>query len=137
MLTTCREDDVSQTLYKDTLKLSKPEADAAAAAGVSTSVTNALPQKSKESKVNRICDAFVVALKSRLNTNLQNLITAHVCKKPPALEAGLRLVADLRGWSYAPRSNSAILMHVHSARARESGGSRRAYVLLDRCESVV
>lgn len=105
MLTTCREEDVSQTLYKDTLKLSKPEADAAAAAGVSTSVTSALPQKSKESKVNRICDAFVAALKNKMSTNLQNLITAHVCKKPPDLEAGLRLVADLRGSSYVSLSN--------------------------------
>lgn len=83
-----REDDVSQTLYKDTLKLSKVEAEAA-------------EQKAKPvykcSKVNRICDAFLSVLKNKIDTNLQNLITAHLCKSPPDLDAGLQLVADLRG----------------------------------------
>jgi len=32
-----------------------------------------------------------------VDTNLQNLVTAHVCKSPPDLEAGLQLVARLRG----------------------------------------
>lgn len=53
--------------------------------------------RSKESKVNRICDAFLAVLQNRVDTNLHNLITAHVCKSPPDLEAGLRLVAHLRG----------------------------------------
>jgi len=49
------------------------------------------------SKINRICDAFLEVLKSRTSTNLQNIITAHVCKSPPDLDAGLMLVAELRG----------------------------------------
>ncbi|KAK1143080.1 putative elongator complex protein 1 [Aspergillus melleus] len=77
------EEDVTQTLYKDTLQ-KKPEEAAAAS----------LPTKG--SKVNRICDAFLATLEKRLDTNLHNLITAHVCKSPPALEAGLQLVARLR-----------------------------------------
>jgi hypothetical protein len=32
-----------------------------------------------------------------MDTNLQNLVTAHVCKSPPDLDAGLQLVAGLRG----------------------------------------
>lgn len=51
-------------------------------------------------KVNCVCDAFLDALKGRLNTNLQNIITAHVCKSPPDLDAGLLLVAKLRGDCY-------------------------------------
>lgn len=51
----------------------------------------------KENKVNRICDAFLEALKNRMATNLQNLVTAHVCKSPPDIESGLQLVARLRG----------------------------------------
>lgn len=47
--------------------------------------------------MNRICDAFLATLKNRVDTNLQNLVTAHVCKSPPDLEAGLQLVARLRG----------------------------------------
>ena len=51
---------------------------------------------SQLSKVNKICDAFLQALETRKATNLQNMITAHVCKSPPHLEAGLSEVAKLR-----------------------------------------
>ncbi|KAF7114330.1 hypothetical protein CNMCM5793_008282 [Aspergillus hiratsukae] len=85
------EDDVSQTLYKDTLKTPKE---------VQTTVQPESPATfkptTKTSKVNRICDAFLATLEKRLDTNLHNLVTAHVCKSPPDLEAGLQLVARLR-----------------------------------------
>jgi elongator complex protein 1 len=85
------EDDVSQTLYKDTLKTPKE---------VQTTVqpegTASFKPPTKTSKVNRICDAFLATLEKRLDTNLHNLVTAHVCKSPPDLEAGLQLVARLR-----------------------------------------
>jgi elongator complex protein 1 len=47
------------------------------------------------SKVNKICDAVLDVLKSRTSTNLQNIITANVCKSPPALDDGLLVVAQL------------------------------------------
>ncbi|RHZ73514.1 hypothetical protein CDV55_109099 [Aspergillus turcosus] len=85
------EDDVSQTLYKDTLKTPNQ---------VQTTVqpenTVSFKPTTKTSKVNRICDAFLATLEKRLDTNLHNLVTAHVCKSPPDLEAGLQLVARLR-----------------------------------------
>ncbi|OOF97813.1 hypothetical protein ASPCADRAFT_141486 [Aspergillus carbonarius ITEM 5010] len=81
------EEDVSETLYKDTLKA--PKADI-------TQPGLVAPSPSKGSKVNRICDAFLSTLEKRLDTNLHNLITAHVCKSPPDLESGLQLVARLR-----------------------------------------
>lgn len=87
------EEDVSQTLYKDTLKVSKTEAVAAP----QVHGPPAVKQPSKGSKVNLICDAFLTTLEKRLDTNLHNLVTAHVCKSPPDLEAGLHLVARLRG----------------------------------------
>ncbi|GAD95521.1 IKI3 family protein [Paecilomyces variotii No. 5] len=94
-LSRLKEEDVSQTLYKDTLKMSKVEAqEQAQLAGGAPSKQQANP--TKENKVNRICDAFLEALKNRTATNLQNLITAHVCKLPPDIEAGLQLVARLR-----------------------------------------
>ncbi len=49
------------------------------------------------SKINQICGAFLEALKGRQDTNLRNIVTAHVCKSPPDLDAGLLLVAKLRG----------------------------------------
>ena len=54
------------------------------------------PTRSKEPKINKICDAFIKALQSRTSTNLQNIITAHVCKSPPDIEAGLLKVAELQ-----------------------------------------
>lgn len=48
-------------------------------------------------KVNRICDAFLaVLLKTRLSSNLQNIITAYVCKSPPDHDAALLLIGKLR-----------------------------------------
>lgn len=84
---------MSQTLYKDTLKLPKGEA------GTATQAPKADVQAkvNKGSKVNRICDAFLAALRNKIDTNLHNLVTAHVCKRPPDLDAGLQLVARLRG----------------------------------------
>lgn len=46
-------------------------------------------------KVNIVCDAILKALQARKATNIQNIITAHVCKSPPALDDGLMLVAEL------------------------------------------
>jgi IKI3 family len=83
-------------LYKDTLKLSKAEAEAIGQTSVHAGVKKPWTA-SKEGKINSICDAFLAALKNKLDTNLQNTVTAHVCKSPPDLDAGLQLVADLRG----------------------------------------
>lgn len=49
------------------------------------------------SKVNRICDAFLSVLRKRAAARFQNVITAHVCKSPPDLDAGLLEIARLRG----------------------------------------
>jgi elongator complex protein 1 len=49
----------------------------------------------KTSKINLICDAFLSVLSTRTTTNLQNIITANVCKSPPALDDGLLVVAQL------------------------------------------
>lgn len=61
-------------------------------------VNGAVPQETglvKSSKVNKICDAVLEVLKTRTATNLQNIITANVCKSPPALDDGLLVVAQL------------------------------------------
>ena len=53
------------------------------------------PTLAKPSKINLICDAFLSVLSTRTATNLQNIITANVCKSPPALDDGLLVVARL------------------------------------------
>lgn len=65
---------------------------------ITNSTNDAIPpdlKLGKISKVNRVCDAFLEVLKTRTATNLQNIITANVCKSPPALEDGLLVVAQL------------------------------------------
>ncbi|KAJ5112266.1 hypothetical protein N7532_000311 [Penicillium argentinense] len=94
-LSRLKEEDVSQTLYKDTLKISKLESAVVAKPDAPAAPSTQSPG-SKASKVNSICDAFLAVLKGRVDTNLQNLVTAHVCKSPPDLSAGLELVAGLR-----------------------------------------
>lgn len=76
------EDDVTETMYKDTknAKTTNGPVEDTAAVG---------------KKVNSICDAILKALQTRKDTNLQNIITANVCKNPPALEDGLLVVSEL------------------------------------------
>ena len=65
--------------------------------GVTEVPTDASPQPSL-SKVNKICDAVLSHLQSRKvieHGTLQNIITANVCKDPPALVDGLLVVAKL------------------------------------------
>ena len=86
-LSQLREEDVSKTMYKETLPrgqrwLGPPSVETLDAEGL---------------KVNRICDAFLDTLKSRTSTHFQNMVTAYVCKAPPDLDAGLTQIACLRG----------------------------------------
>ncbi|KAA6410390.1 MAG: elongator complex 1 [Lasallia pustulata] len=89
-LSQLKEEDVSQTMYMETIR-----------ANVDQHLTQgeATPngaEHSQLSKVNKICDAFLRLLEARKASNLQNMITAHVCKSPPHLEAGLLEIAKLR-----------------------------------------
>ncbi|GAB7355004.1 hypothetical protein MBLNU459_g5613t2 [Dothideomycetes sp. NU459] len=93
-LSQLREEDVAETMYKETLNAPK-----LGLHGDVLNTTAAINQKNdnvKVSKTNRICDAFLEVLQSRTSTNLQNIVTAHVCKSPPDLDAGLTLIAQLR-----------------------------------------
>ncbi|KAI0542126.1 IKI3 family-domain-containing protein [Xylaria digitata] len=89
-LSSLRDDDVTQTMYRDTK----------APKGLNSAEEPVQPGISSESssKVNIICDAVLSRLQSQ-NTKdhgtLQNIITANICKTPPAFEDGLRVVATL------------------------------------------
>lgn len=93
-----RDEDVAETMYKETLNVPSGILHKEGAQGTPVSTFANITQQSS-SKVNRICDAFLDALRSHTSTNLQNIVTAHVCKSPPDLEAGLTLVSSLRGTS--------------------------------------
>lgn len=86
-----REEDVTQTMYKETRVLAGENATHIPNGTITTPQNPAVAT----SKVNRICDAVLDVLKSRTATNLQNIITANVCKSPPALDDGLLVVARL------------------------------------------
>ena len=78
-------------MYKDTLPLESTAAGVEEAQQRTTTL-----EDGGQVKVNRICNAFLKALRRRMAINLQNVITAHVCKVPPDLDAGLSEIARLR-----------------------------------------
>jgi elongator complex protein 1 len=80
-------------MYRDTSEIKSQNE----TAKVFTDGVNGVHEPIGTSKVNRICDAFLEILRSRMSTNLQNVITAHLCKVPPDLDAGLLEVAKLWG----------------------------------------
>ncbi|RMZ85742.1 hypothetical protein DV737_g413, partial [Chaetothyriales sp. CBS 132003] len=90
-LSKLKEEDVTQTLYRDTSK--------------STSSNSAPPSATTSSpspsKINRICSEFLTALSipPLSTTYLTTLLTAHVCKRPPDLAAALTLVSTLHSQS--------------------------------------
>jgi elongator complex protein 1 len=88
-LSSLSEEDVSQTLYKDTIKLSGDEARPDPQTPDALSTT-------KTSKVNAICNGFLRVLQPKRATHLENIVTCHVSKNPADLEAGLALISDLR-----------------------------------------
>ncbi|ROW12951.1 hypothetical protein VPNG_04655 [Cytospora leucostoma] len=85
-LASLREEDVTEVMYKDTKK---------SKATNTSSGAQDLPTTNISSKVNTICDSILKHLRARKDTNLQNIITANVCKNPPALEDGLLVVSEL------------------------------------------
>lgn len=84
-----KDEDVSQTMYKDTLE----------ASGVTETVgvhdinanTTALV-----GKVNRICDAFIATIQRTHPNRHQNMITAYVSKKPSEFISALALISEIR-----------------------------------------
>ncbi|KAJ9642548.1 putative elongator complex protein 1 [Coniosporium tulheliwenetii] len=94
-LSQLREEDVSQTMYKETLK-SRADQPTLTNGVNGVNGVKKIVAPDPTSKVNRICDAFLQVLQGRTATHLQNIITANVCKSPPDLDAGLEVVGKLQ-----------------------------------------
>ncbi|KAF3765858.1 IkappaB kinase complex, IKAP component [Cryphonectria parasitica EP155] len=90
-LASLSEDDVTETMYTDTKKTKTTAGFIPSAQDTPATTVNG----ESTSKVNAICDSILKTLQARRDTNLQNIITANVCKNPPALEDGLLVVAQL------------------------------------------
>ncbi|CBX92067.1 similar to elongator complex protein 1 [Plenodomus lingam JN3] len=86
LLAQLRDEDVSETMYKETLKAKELD------------TKSHLSQDKIANKVNRICDTFLAVLEQSQykDVHLQNIITAHVSKVPPALENGLEMIGRLQ-----------------------------------------
>lgn len=82
-LSSLKEEDVSQTMYLDTLSHQ-----------ASKSVIFAKDATRDGSKINRICDTLLKILESMPN-RVQNVITAYVCKSPPDLDTALAWIAKM------------------------------------------
>jgi elongator complex protein 1 len=90
VLTSLSEENVAETMYKETLRASTNEP---VPGGNGTQATSGI---GAPSKVNSICDVFITVLQKDRAKHLQSIVTAHVSKEPADLEAGLRLVSELR-----------------------------------------
>ena len=79
-------EDVSETMYKETIKSKDLQ------------TKSSISADQIGSKVNRICDGFVTVLQDpqHKDRRLQNLITAHVSKVPPDLTSGLEMIGRLQ-----------------------------------------
>lgn len=75
-------------MYQDTKRKASP-------VDLSSTAESSPAPRGSAAKVNTVCDTLLKSLQSRKDTNLQNIITAHVCKSPPALDDGLTLVSGL------------------------------------------
>ena len=82
-LSSLKEEDVSQTMYLNTLPNQ---------ASKSVIFVNGAAQQ--VSKVNKICDTLLKVLES-LPSRVQNVITAYICKSPPDLDAALAWIAKI------------------------------------------
>ncbi|KAK5138320.1 hypothetical protein LTR08_003381 [Meristemomyces frigidus] len=91
-LSSLAEENVAETIYRETRGTGLEEPLVNGPMGGARDGSG----KPTVSKVNRICDAVLASLRSQASPSLQNVITAHVCRSPPDLEAGLSLVSDLR-----------------------------------------
>lgn len=92
-LSSLREEDVTRTIYKE---VKNPIIDSDKSLILNNKMeVDSLNPSEKLSKVNKICDACLRTFKTKMNENVQNIITAHVCKSPPALDDGLLVLASL------------------------------------------
>jgi elongator complex protein 1 len=92
-LSKLKEEDVSRTMYKDTLAAFGPEERMSAPDRDPLSTNAAAPS---QGKVNRICDAFIATIGRKFPSRYQNLITAHVSKRPPDFVSALSLISEIR-----------------------------------------
>ena len=103
-LTVLREEDVTATIYKDTYRPSRKLVDKSASEDATRS------DGASQSKVNRICQAFIDVLRGK-EGHTQNLISAYVCQNPPNLDDGLRQIARMRGMVSVRKSENHVLTY--------------------------
>ncbi|KAK8077427.1 IKI3 family protein [Apiospora saccharicola] len=91
-LSSLRDEDVTQTMYVNTKPAKSTEAPVPVEQGPASGTPTTI------GKTNNVCDAVLASLRTRKtvdNDTLQNIITANICKSPPAFEDGLQVVAQL------------------------------------------
>jgi elongator complex protein 1 len=91
-LSKLKEEDVSETMYKNTL-VASGQAENVLLNNGQTLGTNTM---SASGKVNRICDAFITTIRRTHPNRHQNLITAYVSKKPSDFVSALALISEIR-----------------------------------------
>ena len=93
-----RDEDVSITMYRDTLKVSQSEGLPHTLGLSQGAQPRMIPNgtTSASGKTNRICDAFLEVFNKNPSAHVQNSITAYVSKRPSDLSSALQVVSKLR-----------------------------------------
>ncbi|RKF59894.1 Elongator complex protein 1 [Golovinomyces cichoracearum] len=92
-LSSLREEDVTKTMYMETRISNTNDSNFRSQTHEMKSDSEEFSEKT--SKINKICDACLEVFKTRTSEYLQNIVTALVCKSPPALDDGLIIIANL------------------------------------------
>lgn len=100
-LSQLRDEDVSKTMYKETL--TNPESQILAQTTTTTD---------ENSKINTVCDTFLAIFKHKASERLQNTLTAHVCKAPPDLDAALIQIERIRKSNNDRQKVDALIEHI-------------------------
>ncbi|KAL9058161.1 MAG: hypothetical protein Q9162_001885 [Coniocarpon cinnabarinum] len=98
LLSQLSEEDVCVTLYPNYSSVRSSSPKVGGKGGVLNDSNQPAPNvaaKSTDSKVNRICNAFLEVFLGNSTRYLQSTITANLCKRPPAVETGLDIIAKL------------------------------------------
>ena len=99
-LSQLRNEDVSQTMYKETLTNRESQ------------TPPEITTTDQESKINAVCDRFLAIFKDKASERLQNTLTAHVCKIPPDLDAALMQIEKIRKSVRDRQKVDALIEHI-------------------------
>ncbi|KAK9461476.1 IKI3 family-domain-containing protein [Lipomyces oligophaga] len=89
-------EDVTKTVYRETLNHAESLTSQELAPKLSDLAIKENTTEKPKSKINTICDSILAVLLDKYSqTYTQSIITAYVCKEPPDIDSALQLVSEI------------------------------------------